>query len=111
MTSALCLLLFYSHMILRPPYSTLFPYTTLFRSDFVGAVGLVQCAQHIAADATVTVDGDLYGHGAGSSGIVRVAGQDGDRKSTRLNSSHVAISYAVFCLKKNIMHDFKDLTQ
>src|SRR5205807_9190462 len=64
--------------IRRPPRSTLFPYTTLFRSR-AGAV----CAG---------------GAGAGCRGGPLFAGQD--RKSTRLNSSHLVISYAVFCLKK-----------
>src|SRR2546427_2345412 len=73
-------------MIRRPPRSTLFPYTTLFRSrsrPFLGFfLGLTFC--------------DLLG-------IVPKSvqfGRDGDRKSTRLNSSHSQISYAVFCLKK-----------
>src|SRR5436305_3662960 len=78
-------------MIRRPPRSTLFPYTTLFRSPFerhflfltVGA-GHFHLASHIH-DRETTVH-DRF--------------PDGDRKSTRLNSSHVRISYAVFCLKK-----------
>src|SRR2546422_7710240 len=69
-------------MIRRPPRSTLFPYTTLFRSPAArGAVGLTPAAW--LADAA-------RARGAGA----------GDRKSTRLNSSHGYISYAVFCLKK-----------
>src|SRR5256885_3937628 len=69
-------------MIRRPPRSTLFPYTTLFRSGASTAVGG-------AADrALATVDA-----GAGARSAA-------DRKSTRLNSSHLVISYAVFCLKK-----------
>src|SRR3989449_5246030 len=71
-------------MIRRPPRSTLFPYTTLFRSDARGAAGL---------------DGELdVGHPQGQVAPLR-AGRV-DRKSTRLNSSHGYISYAVFCLKK-----------
>src|SRR5258707_4381344 len=71
-------------MIRRPPRSTLFPYTTLFRS--------------IAAEALLCVEpGFLRGRPL----IAFVARQDTrDRKSTRLNSSHANISYAVFCLKK-----------
>src|SRR4051794_41479919 len=69
-------------MIRRPPRSTLFPYTTLFRSDLRDAgerlAGAERGALLVAADAL---------------------GQQ-DRKSTRLNSSHPSISYAVFCLKK-----------
>src|SRR2546426_2952218 len=68
-------------MIRRPPRSTLFPYTTLFRSDL----------QRPEADLVQAV-GDLQ-HVLGPHAC-------GDRKSTRLNSSHLVISYAVFCLKK-----------
>src|SRR5689334_23426619 len=80
-------------MIRRPPRSTLFPYTTLFRSPpqpLRRAVGLrvvVPVGQAEAALARLTDD------------LGRVLGV-GDRKSTRLNSSHSSISYAVFCLKK-----------
>src|SRR2546427_6995023 len=73
-------------MIRRPPRSTLFPYTTLFRSDVLAQLGQV-VAQ--ALDQGRQVDG------AGALG-----GRLLDRKSTRLNSSHSQISYAVFCLKK-----------
>src|SRR3712207_8414868 len=74
-------------MIRRPPRSTLFPYTTLFRSLRVQAVRLPDRAPR--------------GHDAGEPGARR-ADPDRrlDRKSTRLNSSHANISYAVFCLKK-----------
>src|SRR6266850_5655612 len=76
-------LLFFFLMIRRPPRSTLFPYTTLFRSCSAGGV-------------------------TGPLGLVfhRVAVEQ-DRKSTRLNSSHLVSSYAVFCLKKKIipLHD------
>src|SRR3712207_7977480 len=90
-------------MIRRPPRSTLFPYTTLFRSQAINAVGqpaqpldrapvarqhgngghrrLKLLVQHVSPDGSDTADGS-------------------DRKSTRLNSSHANISYAVFCLKK-----------
>src|SRR2546422_5436468 len=69
-------------MIRRPPRSTLFPYTTLFRSD--------HAAHHcpIAAGRSIP------------EGAHRMSAAMGDRKSTRLNSSHGYISYAVFCLKK-----------
>src|SRR3712207_7072242 len=94
-------------MIRRPPRSTLFPYTTLFRSAGVGG-GLHQVGRghqlqprHLAqlpADerrvARVGVDPRADGRGA------HVGLADQDRKSTRLNSSHANISYAVFCLKK-----------
>src|SRR3712207_7800721 len=81
-------------MIRRPPRSTLFPYTTLFRSHTdVGAVG----------DGVDEFDGDAVDVGAGGARPVtasRHASHRQDRKSTRLNSSHANISYAVFCLKK-----------
>src|SRR5256885_9780302 len=70
---------FFFLMIRRPPRSTLFPYTTLFRSK-----------QSIAGSKAGRVTGAVCGEG----------GPLGDRKSTRLNSSHLVISYAVFCLKK-----------
>src|SRR5262245_65107646 len=93
-------------MIPRTPPSTLFPYTTLFRSaaihDDLGTTGndVNDFRQHFdAASCTIELPtpmiGDIYGACAmfdGKPGI--------DRKSTRLNSSHLGISYAVFCLKK-----------
>src|SRR2546429_5153218 len=76
-------------MIRRPPRSTLFPYTTLFRSWLCGV--LLQ-----SPGPAVHED-----HGHGDGGVHdRDAHRDRDRKSTRLNSSHGYISYAVFCLKK-----------
>src|SRR3712207_7872814 len=90
-------------MIRRPPRSTLFPYTTLFRSDrdVVAATEehgrAAEEHQHEGADH---LGRDLLG-GAGGLGHVRATPAcDVDRKSTRLNSSHANISYAVFCLKK-----------
>src|SRR3712207_8806348 len=92
-------------MIRRPPRSTLFPYTTLFRSigelsHAPGAVGLEVAA---ILDPLAGVGGDLV---ASLVGFLRIEHQhqfvfgNADRKSTRLNSSHANISYAVFCLKK-----------
>src|SRR5260221_4309632 len=79
-------------MIRRPPRSTLFPYTTLFRSLRRGA----DVEAHVAVlDARVVVAEDV--DVAGLLGDIHVFR---DRKSTRLNSSHTVISYAVFCLKK-----------
>src|SRR3712207_8566254 len=92
-------------MIRRPPRSTLFPYTTLFRSDHAGATaqGGVDCRPRTATS---------YARRSGGAGVLRpptvpascarnlVYLQREDRKSTRLNSSHANISYAVFCLKK-----------
>src|SRR3712207_8458501 len=87
-------------MIRRPPRSTLFPYTTLFRSG-PGAADVGQRdlpfvfrGQRVHPAALRREDGRGSGHAAGR----RPGGQD--RKSTRLNSSHANISYAVFCLKK-----------
>src|SRR3712207_8516290 len=94
-------------MIRRPPRSTLFPYTTLFRSDpgwrFAGdrvARGDARCGVRIRAAAT-RQHRDLPG-GAGDAAAAHplVVPRCRDRKSTRLNSSHANISYAVFCLKK-----------
>src|SRR3712207_7658852 len=93
-------------MIRRPPRSTLFPYTTLFRSREVSKLPvepplhgriepLLRAARDRTPDAALdeAADRDLRAHAAH---LVAV----GDRKSTRLNSSHANISYAVFCLKK-----------
>src|SRR5258708_25226458 len=74
-------------MIRRPPRSTLFPYTTLFRSSRHHA-GVERCRSNLRS---VNRGGPSY---------LRVRLKERDRKSTRLNSSHQIISYAVFCLKK-----------
>src|SRR5690349_23122632 len=82
-------------MLRRPPRSTLFPYTTLFRSEpgygvlhktFHWTVFALIAAQYVVGSVMPHIGGDQC--------------KNGDRKSTRLNSSHVEISYAVFCLKK-----------
>src|SRR3712207_7481371 len=86
-------------MIRRPPRSTLFPYTTLFRSEHADGDGdRVECDQQ-RGDAQA---GQQRPRRAGVlvDGRRRRPGRGGDRKSTRLNSSHANISYAVFCLKK-----------
>src|SRR5256885_6440554 len=90
-------LFFFFLMIRRPPRSTLFPYTTLFRS--VGSV-LVEDDVEIGANTTIdraTLGQTIIRRGTKIDNLVQI-GQD--RKSTRLNSSHLVISYAVFCLKK-----------
>src|SRR2546422_2163376 len=85
-------------MIRRPPRSTLFPYTTLFRSPpVVGAAGAVRRRGLASGGAR------LAGPRAGDHARPRRDRTLGDRKSTRLNSSHGYISYAVFCLKKKIV--------
>src|SRR2546427_3281896 len=88
-------------MIRRPPRSTLFPYTTLFRSGHQ-TVGAVVLARGVDAERAAHIGGRAGGRGQGGSLVEAGAahGQAGDRKSTRLNSSHSQISYAVFCLKK-----------
>src|SRR5437667_3852221 len=93
-------------MIRPPPRSTLFPYTTLFRSRFAGR-GNFRAPSRLRRDAPYrrrdlgaakrpesSVGGSSPGRGVGC--------QVQDRKSTRLNSSHITISYAVFCLKKKM---------
>src|SRR3712207_7697146 len=86
-------------MMRRPPRSTLFPYTTLFRSREGlghGDLELAVPGRHRVAEGRGEVDetrAHLVEHG-----------QTQDRKSTRLNSSHANISYAVFCLKKQHLH-------
>src|SRR2546422_8619586 len=84
-------------MIRRPPRSTLFPYTTLFRSDLaLGALGVksAELARAVPAARERLAEAERDRE-------ARVQGRHtADRKSTRLNSSHGYISYAVFCLKK-----------
>src|SRR3712207_7630492 len=85
-------------MIRRPPRSTLFPYTTLFRSTSAEAL-LVKAEVDMVEAGVLIVDN--YGADNLSYVAYFTAGaHDKDRKSTRLNSSHANISYAVFCLKK-----------
>src|SRR3712207_8406206 len=95
-------------MMRRPPRSTLFPYTTLFRSD-AALVGLLPLDQRVVdvLDRGAVEDGrrdvDLLVRAGLLRELVRVGAvvvPALDRKSTRLNSSHANISYAVFCLKK-----------
>src|SRR3712207_8950979 len=102
-------------MIRRPPRSPLFPYTTLFRSDttaFARALGHEgRAAGGVYAVSVPRAEG-IREHGAEvppAMGLGTAINLQADRKSTRLNSSHANISYAVFCLKKkkiiyNMMH-------
>src|SRR3712207_7068408 len=90
-------------MIRRPPRSTLFPYTTLFRSGVKLRPELLQqIQQEVGAKIGKDRPFDLVFHGGSGSSAQEIADavSYGDRKSTRLNSSHANISYAVFCLKK-----------
>src|SRR5258707_4116933 len=81
-------------MIRRPPRSTLFPYTTLFRSR-------LRAQDHAVLDDLQSVGGERRARGGDVDDELGGAGaRRRDRKSTRLNSSHANISYAVFCLKK-----------
>src|SRR2546426_7382539 len=90
-------------MIRRPPRSTLFPYTTLFRSPLRERFDLfdegVEAIVRLLSQTTTTFAGQY----------VVVVWLNRDRKSTRLNSSHLVISYAVFCLKKKTLsHSFPE---
>src|SRR5438067_7396714 len=87
-------------MLRRPPRSTLFPYTTLFRSlRACQARRRNQCLDRDELLTALLVDRDRAEVGV-LGAVDRERADDADRKSTRLNSSHVSISYAVFCLKK-----------
>src|SRR5690349_22855209 len=90
-------------MIRRPPRSTLFPYTTLFRSAGNPAIGFAEDATKYAADGGNSLFTEFGKLGTTSNRVAvfwDATQPSTDRKSTRLNSSHVEISYAVFCLKK-----------
>src|SRR3712207_7821718 len=96
-------------MIRRPPRSTLFPYTTLFRSDFAELHDFVELpvknyssgmSVRLAFSTAIQVESDILLIDEVLA-VGDAAFQQKDRKSTRLNSSHANISYAVFCLKKN----------
>src|SRR3712207_8955457 len=99
-------------MIRRPPRSTLCPYTTLFRSILTRVTGreihyvelsLEQVRQAMGEDGARMFEWfDQVGYSADIEALRRETGEVGDRKSTRLNSSHANISYAVFCLKKKL---------
>src|SRR5256885_9686308 len=86
-------------MIRRPPRSTLFPYTTLFRSLVLpGELGAKQCSRRVGDSHAIRAAQRLNDVGGWLS--EHPPEREQDRKSTRLNSSHLVISYAVFCLKK-----------
>src|SRR5690242_21309338 len=99
-------------MIRRPPRSTLFPYTTLFRSQVRGGTpGRDAAGRDAAGREAPARDAD----GRDAARTRRTGGDPSrDRKSTRLNSSHMSISYAVFCLKKKkkrIKHHAQNTTR
>src|SRR5690606_41628683 len=108
MLSVFFLLVVFFLLIRRPPSSTLFPYTTLFRSDPPDAANLEEIRRIYATHEDAAIDTSLE-----AMHVVRARVTDDasvevqDRKSTRLNSSHVKISYAVFCLKKKKKHKQK----
>src|SRR5256885_10277524 len=94
-------------MIRRPPRSTLFPYTTLFRSRVIRELrsGVHEAVQlddppHAIERAELVAERDQGAERRQAGGLVPRVDVQVDRKSTRLNSSHLVISYAVFCLKK-----------
>src|SRR5690242_21196868 len=94
-------------MLRRPPRSTLFPYTTLFRSAIheLGRVGSIGDAAGFSFQSSKNLS-------AGEGGAFTTNDLqtfERDRKSTRLNSSHMSISYAVFCLKKKKKNNHNDL--
>src|SRR5439155_5752039 len=100
------LISFFFLMLRPPPRSTLFPYTTLFRSDPIFIVGLPRAGSTLLEQILAShslVEGTME-----LPDVPRIANElNLDRKSTRLNSSHVAISYAVFCLKKKKKNKYK----
>src|SRR5699024_11841203 len=106
--TSICFYLFLFSLVQpRPPPLTLFPYTTLFRSATDRLMVEVLVVEHdravrqigLVGDDGVEHLGEALGDGEGGDDLRGVVARR-DRKSTRLNSSHVSISYAVFCLKK-----------
>src|SRR3712207_7182647 len=99
-------------MIRRPPRSTLFPYTTLFRSDLMAShpawrlpLGYKdgECSAELVPSGAYLGDRDMFLFLVdGNRDLEDPTDRSQDRKSTRLNSSHANISYAVFCLKKKV---------
>src|SRR5258707_9211393 len=87
-------------MIRRPPRSTLFPYTTLFRSMEIAPLRNLPVIRDLVTDMREFFDKWAKAKGQFSGSLTKNEDFQKDRKSTRLNSSHANISYAVFCLKK-----------
>src|SRR5437667_6056561 len=90
-------------MIRRPPRSTLFPYTTLFRSDLDQA--LLDLRHFQLEQPLQKLGNELRSRARNALLTEAIVREERDRKSTRLNSSHITISYAVFCLKKKQTQD------
>src|SRR2546422_4837823 len=97
--------LFFFLMIRRPPRSTLFPYTTLFRSVIASIGSWLMLASRERPTGRAARDSPV-GTGTTAIPMPRL-----DRKSTRLNSSHGYISYAVFCLKKKKLYDDSNINE
>src|SRR3712207_8127775 len=96
-------------MIRRPPRSTLFPYTTLFRSTRFTVLRRARRSNGIVGHEVVQVDlpqDDRVALRPHAHAVLKHERGEADRKSTRLNSSHANISYAVFCLKKKDISPF-----
>src|SRR5256885_8451076 len=98
-------------MIRRPPRSTLFPYTTLFRSDLAEQHDHIgRAVTSIVVEYAASLDSRRVTSDATPEDLEKMFyepfPEKGDRKSTRLNSSHLVISYAVFCLKKKKITQF-----
>src|SRR5689334_23780926 len=94
-------------MIRRPPRSTLFPYTTLFRSKTTKTKHVID---DIGIEASTTVEAWPLGAELKQKPLYSLTVSIPDRKSTRLNSSHSSISYAVFCLKKKKKIHIRQIT-
>src|SRR3712207_8782655 len=92
-------------MIRRPPRSTLFPYTTLFRSGRIMDRIAKEGKKYLEKSGESSKKGSSEKSSSKTSGKKKGGGSGADRKSTRLNSSHANISYAVFCLKKKTIHE------
>src|SRR5699024_12228131 len=106
----LAVLSFFSFFLLLlrpPPTSTLFPYTTLFRSYFFNIAPKFFAGNNLCMMFHADLGAEFFGPADFIELFAKVESHGKDRKSTRLNSSHVSISYAVFCLKKknNYVHE------
>src|SRR5256885_8278453 len=103
------LIFFFFLMIRRPPRSTLFPYTTLFRSQFDREYILANLTTYDAGQGQLAFGVNENAVHAVEDFLIARFSWYRDRKSTRLNSSHLVISYAVFCLKKKKNHNHLSL--